>query len=98
MSAFMVFNYKITDAEGYAAYVPAAMPTLASSGAEVLVADYESHAEEGSPGHVTIVLRFDSKDAARAWYDSDGYQSIKHLRTANTEGLAVLCEGFVMPG
>lgn len=97
MSAYLVFNYSITNPEGYQAYPPAAMPTLASSGAEVLVADYASEATEGAPGHVTVVLRFESKDAARAWYESEAYQAIKHHRTSNADGVAVLCDGFVMP-
>ncbi|MHB8463545.1 MAG: DUF1330 domain-containing protein [Acidimicrobiales bacterium] len=97
MSAYLVFNYTITDPEGYRAYPAAAMPTLASSGAEVLVADYASEPREGEPGHVTVVLRFESKDAARAWYDSDGYQAIKHHRTSNADGVAVMCDGFLMP-
>jgi uncharacterized protein (DUF1330 family) len=97
MSAYLVFNYAITNPDGYQTYPPAAMPTFGSSGVEILVADYASEPIEGSPGHVTVVLRFESKDAARAWYESDSYQAIKHLRTDNTEGVTVLCDSFVMP-
>jgi uncharacterized protein (DUF1330 family) len=97
MSAYFVFNYTITNPEDYAAYAPAAFPSIGASGAEVLVADYASESVEGFPGHVTVVLRFDSKDAARAWYSSDAYQAALPLRTANTDGLAVICDGFVMP-
>lgn len=73
------------------------MPTLGAHGAEVLVADYASESEEGSPGPVTVMVRFESKEAARAWYESDGYQTAMALRTASSEGTAVLCDGFVMP-
>jgi uncharacterized protein (DUF1330 family) len=97
MSAYMVFNYAITNPEGYKAYLPAVMPTLGHHGAEVLVADYQSEAKEGSPAHVTVVLRFDSKEAALDWYESPEYQAIVHHRTDNIEGVAVLCDGFVMP-
>jgi uncharacterized protein (DUF1330 family) len=97
MSAYMVFNYAITNSDGYGAYPLAAMPTLGSHGAEVLVADYKSDAKEGAPGHVTVVLRFDSKEAALGWYESPEYQAIVHHRTDNVEGVAVLCDGFVMP-
>ena len=90
----MVFNYTVTDAEDYQAYPPAAMATLGASGAEVLVADYASEAEEGAPGPVTVVLRFESKEAATAWYESEAYRAIKHHRTANSEGAVVLCNGF----
>src|SRR2546430_287169 len=97
MSAYLVFNYAITNAEGYRAYPPAAMPTMAGHPVEVLVADYASETKEGAPGSVTVVLRFESKDAANAWYESDAYQSIKHLRTDNCTSVAVLCDGLPTP-
>jgi uncharacterized protein (DUF1330 family) len=97
MSAYMIFSYTITDPDAYQAYPVAAMPTMGAHGVEVLVADYASEAEEGSPGEVTVVLRFDSKEAARGWYQSDGYQAAKPLRTAATEGNVIICDGFVMP-
>ena len=53
----MIFNYAINNPSGYDAYPPVAMPTIAQSGAEILVADYQSEGKEGSPGRVTIVLR-----------------------------------------
>src|ERR1700736_4988589 len=98
MPAYMIFNYAITNPEGYQQYPAAAMPTLGAYGAEVLVADYKAEAAEGAPGHVTVVLRFESKEAARAWYESGEYQAAKQIRTDNTEGVAVICDGFVMPG
>ena len=97
MSAYLVFNYTVTDPEAYQAYPPAAMPTMAGHDLEVLVADYASEAKEGSPGTVTVVLRFESKGAATAWYESEAYAAIKHLRTDNAEGSLVLCDGFAMP-
>jgi uncharacterized protein (DUF1330 family) len=98
MSAYLVYNYSVTDQDKYEAYPPAAMPTLAGFDVEVLVADYQSEALEGSPAAVTVVLRFPSKEEARRWYDSADYQAIKHLRTDNSEGEVVLVDGFVMPG
>jgi uncharacterized protein (DUF1330 family) len=97
MSAYMVFTYSITDSDGYSAYPGAAFPSIMESGAEVLVADYSSEAVEGDARPVTIVLRFESREAARAWYDSESYVAAKPLRTANSQGAAVLCDGFSMP-
>ena len=94
----MVFNYDITDPDGYQAYLPAAMPTMGAHGVEVVVADYSSEPKEGKPGQVTIVLKFDSKEAATSWYESDEYRAAMKLRTASSSGSAVLCDGFVMPG
>ena len=41
------------------------------------------------------MLKFPSKEALRAWYDSPEYQEIIHLRTDNTEGFVVFAEEFV---
>ncbi len=97
MSAYIILNYDITNPDGYQAYPPAAMPTLSAHNAEVLVADYTSEGKEGQPGHVTVVLRFESKDAARAWYESSEYDAAKQLRIANSSGVVLFCDGFTMP-
>ena len=97
MAAYFVVSYKITDPDGYAPYVPAVIPTLMAHGCEVLVADYESEIFEGEPDQVTIVLKFPSKEAARVWYNSADYQAIKHLRTDNSEGTAVLVDSWTPP-
>lgn len=97
MAAYLVANYRITDPEAYGAYPPAVIPTLVAHGAEILVADYGSAMVEGTASSVTIVVKFASKEAARAWYDSPEYQAIIRLRTDNTEGFLLLTDGFVMP-
>jgi uncharacterized protein (DUF1330 family) len=97
MSAYLIANYKITNPEAYEKYPPAVIGTLAAHDVEVVVADYESDAVEGEPGHVTIVLKFASKEAIKAWYDSSEYQEIIRFRTDNSEGSAVFAEGFVPP-
>jgi len=40
-----------------------------------------------------VVLRFATKAAAKAWYESPEYRAIRHLRTDNTEGIGVIAEG-----
>jgi uncharacterized protein (DUF1330 family) len=98
MSAYLIFSYTIRDPDAYQQYPVAAMPSIGAHQAEVLVADYQSDSVEGDPGRVTVVLRFESKEAARAWYESAEYQAAKPLRTKSTDGVAVLCNSFVMPG
>ncbi len=97
MSAYLVANYKLTNPAAYRDYVPAVLPTLEPHGAEVLVADYDSETVEGTPRDVTIVVRFPSKEAARAWYQSPEYQAIIHLRTENTDGFVVFVDHFTTP-
>ena len=98
MSAYFIASYRITDPAGYEPYVPAVIPTLQAHGCEVLAADYTSQAIEGEPNAVTVILKFASKEAALAWYNSPEYQAIIHLRTDNTEGTAVLVDQWSPPG
>lgn len=97
MTAYFMACYRITDLKGYEAYPPAAIPTLLAHGCEVVAADYASQAIEGDPGSVTVILKFASKPAAMAWYNSPEYQAIKHLRIDNTEGTAVLVDQWTPP-
>ena len=97
MAAYVIVNYNVTHAEAYEAYVPAVMPTLKAYGAEVLVADSESEVLEGEPGSKTVILKFESKEAARKWYESPEYQKVIALRLDNSEGTAVLVNELIMP-
>ena len=95
MSAYFIASYRITDPAGYEPYVPAVMPTILASGCEVIAADYTSQVIEGAPGEVTVILKFASKAAGLAWYNSPEYQAIKHHRIDNSEGTAVLVDQWV---
>lgn len=98
MTAYVIANYNITNAEGYQSYVGGVGPTIIGHGGEILVAGPGSEIVEGTPGAVTVILRFPSMEAARGWYDSPEYQEIIALRTDNTEGGMVFANEFVMPG
>lgn len=95
--AYLVANYRITDADAYSAYGPVVRPTLAAHGAQLLVADPQTESIEGDSDHVTVVIRFDSKEAAHAWYYSSEYQDIVDLRLDNSEGFLVFANGIGMP-
>lgn len=99
MSAYLVGNLTITDSEAYQTnYVAAVVPQILSFGGEILVADQESEAVEGSPHHFTVVLRFPSMDALKKWWESEEYRSIIHFRHECSEAnMVALCNEFVMP-
>lgn len=92
MEGYFVFNYRINDREAYQPYLEQVMQTLIAHDAEILVADFESEKIEGDAGHVTVVLKFSSKDAAKNWYQSPEYQNIFKLRTDHCDGIAVLAD------
>jgi uncharacterized protein (DUF1330 family) len=93
MAGYFVANYTITNQAEYKDYLAVVGPVLAAHAAERIVVDRNSELLEGSAGQVTVVLRFATKDAARAWYESPEYLAIKHLRTDNAEGIGVIAEG-----
>ena len=97
MSGYLIANYRITNSDAYEAYPSAAVPTLLAHGAEVLVADYDSEIVEGQATSVTVVVKFPSKEAARAWYHSGEYQEIIHQRTDNSEGFILFADEIKMP-
>ncbi len=97
MTAYVVASFGITNQAGYEAYRSAVWPTLQAHGCTILAADYASHALEGKPNLVTVILEFASKAAASAWYASPEYQAIVHLRTDNSEGAVVMVDKWSPP-
>jgi uncharacterized protein (DUF1330 family) len=93
MAGYFIANYTITNQAGYKEYLAAVGPILTAHGAENIVIDRDSELLEGSAGQVTVVLRFATKAAAKAWYESSEYRAIRHLRMENTEGIGVITEG-----
>lgn len=97
MAAYLVANYTITNAAEYAAYTPAVIPLLVAAGVEVLAADHASEVIEGAARTSTIILKFPSKKALHAWYNSPEYQDIITHRTDNSEGMMVFVDEFTPP-
>jgi uncharacterized protein (DUF1330 family) len=95
MSAYLIANYNITNPEAYESYPQAAAATLQAYGAEMVVADFDTEAVEGEAGKVTIVIRFESRDALNNWYNSPEYQDVVNLRLDNSEGNMVFVDAFV---
>jgi uncharacterized protein (DUF1330 family) len=99
MAAYFVWHNRIHNAEKMQEYIPKALETLAPYHPEVLVLDENSQVIEGNTHWPrTIVIKFESRDAAMAWYNSPAYQEVLPLRLAATEGFGVLVDGFVPPG
>ncbi|WP_427917663.1 DUF1330 domain-containing protein [Streptomyces sp. cg40] len=95
---YVILTESVKDPAGMDAYSRAAGPSIAQSGAAVLAADGQPHLLEGEwHGDRTVVLEFDSVEAARAWYESEAYGRAKPLRHAAADTNAVIVSGFEMP-
>lgn len=83
MSAYLVANITVKDAEKMEAYAAAAGPTLDAYGAEFIM---EGNLAENLSGRWPVqgvaLVRFPSVGAARAWYNSTEYQALAGLRAS----------------
>jgi len=81
-AVYLVTVHNVTDPQQLQDYVAGAIPTLGV--AEVLAVDEAATTLEGDARSRLVILRFESKDAALAWYNSEEYQKAKPLRLAAT--------------
>lgn len=95
---YVIVTEAIKDPVGMEAYARAAGATLAASGAKILAVDDGPQQLEGDwHGDRTVVLEFESVEAARAWYESAGYEAAKPLRHAAADSNMVIVAGFEPP-
>jgi uncharacterized protein (DUF1330 family) len=95
--AYLIVNYKVEDPELYGEYAAAAGPVLGiGTNCKLLVLDPKSEVLEGEGvGHQTVMLEFETKEAAQASYDSKGYQDVIGKRHAATsQHFAVIVNGL----
>ena len=97
MAAYVIAQMAVHDLEMYRQYAAAVMGTIAGSGGRVVSAN-DVEAYEGTPAQPRIVIgEFPTLEAARAWYQSDAYQAVKHLRIDATTSVLFMVEGITMP-
>ncbi len=92
---YVILTEAVKDPEGMKAYGRAASPAMSQGGCKILAVDTAPQLLEGNwHGNQTVVLEFDSVEAARAWYESETYQNAAKLRQAAADCNAVIISGF----
>ncbi len=95
MAAYFIAQYVVNDPALYREYQAGAGPTIQASGAELVVFDVAAETAEGTPpGPQTVVIKFESTEAAKAWYNSPEYQAVVGKRLQATEGFAVISQSM----
>ena len=81
MSAFLIVDVTVTDAQQMAKYREWSTKAIEEHGAEILVRGGAIEVLEGpwTPSRL-VVLKFPDRTAARRFYDSETYQHAKSLR------------------
>ena len=92
MSCYFIARIKIHDRTEYQRYLDGFDDVFAGTGGEVLVVDDQARLLEGENRFGrTVVIRFPSEAAARAWYESNGYQQLaNHRRQASTADIILV--------
>jgi uncharacterized protein (DUF1330 family) len=89
---YVVITEDVKDPAGMAEYGKLASKAMA--GATILAFDSKVETIEGKwHGTQTVLLEFESPEAARDWYNSDAYQEAAKLRQAAAE-----CHGAILSG
>ncbi len=95
MAAYFIAQYVVNDPKLYREYQAGAAPTIRASGGEVVAFDVAAETIEGTPpGSQTVIIKFESTDAAKAWYQSPEYQAVVGKRLAATKGFAVISQSM----
>ncbi|KUI38761.1 hypothetical protein AU195_22410 [Mycobacterium sp. IS-1496] len=90
--AYILITEDVKDPAGMAEYGKLAAQTMA--GSTLLAFDPKPEAIEGEwHGTQTVLLEFESEEAAREWYYSDAYQEAVKLRQAAAD-----CNGVILHG
>ncbi|WP_024804332.1 DUF1330 domain-containing protein [Nocardia sp. BMG51109] len=92
---YVIFTEAVKDPEGMKAYAKAAAPATGANGVRVLAVDSTPDVLEGTwHGDQTVILEFESVEAARAWYNSPEYEKAKPLRHAAADTNVAIISGL----
>ena len=91
MAAYFIAQYVVHDPKLYREYQAEGGATIQAAGGEIVAFDVAAETIEGQPpGPVTVIVKFASTEAAKAWYRSPAYQAVVGKRLAATQGFAII--------
>jgi uncharacterized protein (DUF1330 family) len=94
MAAYIVAQLKVTDPAAFQRYREAVTPLVDRFGGRFRVRGGDLDVVEGDwPWPRLVIIEFQSKDAARLFYESPEYQKILPLREASSQGTVAIVEG-----
>ena len=92
---YIIFTEQVTDPDGIARYATAAGPSVIAAGGTAIIAGSPQRIVEGTwHGDTTVVLEFESIEAARAWYEGDEYQAVIGQRHRAASSNVAMFGGF----
>ncbi|WP_410217942.1 DUF1330 domain-containing protein [Paracoccus sp. (in: a-proteobacteria)] len=92
--AYWIAHVTVDDPQAYEAYRQANAAPFAEYGARFLVRGGPQQVVEGQARARSVVIEFPSIEAARACYESPGYQAAKALRDPVSAADVIIVEGW----
>jgi uncharacterized protein (DUF1330 family) len=94
MPAYMIADVKVHDPDAYARYRELSSASVERHGGRFVVRGGAHEVMEGDwdPGRL-VVIEFDDREAARAWWVSEDYREAAEIRRSASLGRFVLVEG-----
>jgi uncharacterized protein (DUF1330 family) len=80
MTAYVIYEAHVSDADRFERYKAAAAPTVAAAGGRYVTRGGQTTSFEGAPPARVVVLEFPTLEAAERWYHSEEYQRATELR------------------
>jgi len=95
MTAYVIANIRVNDAERYKDYVANVPALIAKHGGEYRVRGGEFEVLEGqwTPDRL-VVLEFPNREAALAFYNDPDYAPFRSLRQSVTDSSVVIVDGY----
>ncbi|TCV89251.1 DUF1330 domain-containing protein [Testudinibacter aquarius] len=93
--AYVISEFQLTDADSVKPYRAQMPDTLKAHGGQFLARGGKAERKEGiAPMGGVVIIKFDSPEQAKNWYNSDAYQSIKPIRQRSGNTRSILVEGL----
>jgi uncharacterized protein (DUF1330 family) len=94
MTAYVIVQIDIQDAQKFERYRAMVPPTLGPFGGRYIVRGGDAETLEGdwAPARV-VVIEFPGRDAAKQWLESDIYREARALRHAAAHTEAIVVDG-----
>ena len=90
---YLIAHIRIRDKDAFEEFKSLAGAAINAHNGNVLVRDPAPDHREGGAEGLSILIEFDSLDAARAFYDSDAYTEARRVREKISDTDLILVEG-----
>jgi uncharacterized protein (DUF1330 family) len=96
--AFYIAEFVVTDREGMKPYSAQVESTFAPFSGRYIVRGGKINGLEGDgPKGGMVVIEFDSREQAQAWYDSPAYRKLRPIRQKSAVSRVYIVDGTITP-